>query len=87
MIWFILDDKGTPDVFNHGEYSYPVLNVVNEETFLLNNEGDEIEEENNGKESIIDDRTNLISDVWFRYFSKKWRALTASGQNLLSLTI
>ena len=29
MIWFVFDDKGTPNVFRHGEFSYAVLNVIN----------------------------------------------------------
>ena len=43
MIWFVLDEKATPDVFKQGRYSYAVLNVINEDAYLTSDV--EIEEE------------------------------------------
>ena len=36
MIWYVFDDKSTPDVFSHGDYSYSVVNVINELASLNN---------------------------------------------------
>ena len=36
MIWYVFDDKSTPDVFRHGDYSYSVVNVINEHASLNN---------------------------------------------------
>ena len=63
MIWFVLDDKGTPDIFMHGAYSYPVLNVVKEEgSVLVNDDANDGEEEPTVNLSINDNRNTLISD-------------------------
>ena len=44
MLWFIFDEESTPDIFSHGNYSYPVLNVINEGSFLINNDDSQIED-------------------------------------------
>lgn len=38
MIWFVLDENDTSDIFRHGEYSYPVLDVVKAERKSVNDD-------------------------------------------------
>ena len=68
MIWYVFDEKGTPDIVIQGAYSYPVLNVIKEGSFLLNEDANDGEEEITGNESIIDNRNTLISDRMISLF-------------------
>ena len=64
-----MDDKGTPDVFRHGEHSYPVLNIIVKGSLLLNEEcNNEEEEEACSRESIINKSITLISDRMISLF-------------------
>ena len=71
MIWFVLDDKGTTDVLKHGEFSYAVLNVINEAA-SLNNDADKEEEEEEEEmfttPSSFHRRDTLISDRMISLF-------------------
>ena len=87
MIWFALNEKETPVVFRHGEHSYSVLNVINEEAYLTSDveiEEEEDEEEMPTRRSSFHRRDTLISD---RTSLMKWRVLTATGQSPMSSTI
>ena len=69
MIWFVLDDKGTPDVFRHGEFSYAVLNVINEDAYLTGEAKiEEEEEEVSARHSSFHRRDTVISDRMIAQF-------------------
>ena len=72
MIWFVLDEKGTPDVFRHGEFSYAVLNVINEAACLINDveieDEEEQEEEMFTRSSSFHRRDTIISDRMISLF-------------------
>jgi len=41
MIWYILDEKATPDVFRQGKFTYAILNVVRVHSVEINDEDNE----------------------------------------------
>ena len=70
MIWFVFDDKATPVVFRHGEHSYSVMNIINEEAYLTGEAEieEEEEEEMSARHSSVHRRDTLISDRMIAQF-------------------